>query len=77
MGQYLFSCCGRTVTIADTNAVTGSFAHLCLNDAPCFGVATLVGYNLPASDVTTEAIDPVTGAADGADGGAPNNGDGQ
>jgi hypothetical protein len=77
MGQYLFTCCNRTVNIPSTNVVSGSFAHLCLNDAPCFGVATLVGVSLPASDVPTEAVDPVTGVVDGTDGGSATNGDGQ
>lgn len=76
MGQYLFSCCGRTVNIPDTNVSAGAFPHLCIGDIPSIGPATLVG-SVPATDVSTEAVDPVTGQVDGTDGGTATDGDGQ
>ena len=76
MGTYVFQCCNRTVTDPNINTTSASFAHLCLNDIPCIGAATLVG-SAPLTDVQTEVVDPSTGQLMGIDGGTPTNGDGQ
>lgn len=76
MGQYLFSCCGRTVNVPDTNTASASLPHLCIGDVPCVGPATMVGSVAPTA-VQTEAVDPVTGTVDGADTSTATDGDGQ
>ena len=79
MAQYVFSCCGRTVSVPDDSAPLVMLPHLCLNDAPCLGPASTT-LNVQAanlSDVQTEVVDPLTGQVDGTDGGTATNGDGQ
>lgn len=78
MAVYVFQCCGRSVVVADTSAATVALQHLCLGDVPCIGVASATTNVIVASQaVQTEAVDPMTGAIDGIDGGTATNGDGQ
>ena len=81
MAQYVFTCCNRTVTVPDDSAAAVQLPHLCIGDAPCVGTAvatTLTAQQAQvAGDVSTVAVDPVTGAADGTDGGTYTNGDAQ
>lgn len=78
MATYVFQCCGRAVTVPDDSASTVSLPHLCIGDVPCVGIASAISNIIAASqDVPTEAVDPVTGAVDGVDGGTAINGDGQ
>ena len=72
MAQYVFTCCNRTVTVADDAAAAVQLPHLCIGDVPCIGTAvatTLTNQQaMIAGDVVTEAVDPTTGTVDGADG---------
>lgn len=80
MAVYVFQCCGRAVSVPDDSTSPVSLQHLCLNDVPCIGMAfaAAVGSNATTVDPSTIVVDPmIPTQLDGADGGMPNNGDGQ